>query len=148
MEAGRYEYMRESVFERITGISDDEQALEALLDDIVGQAGEDLYADFGSPADLNIGDDTDRAETLLASVEAWASLASFATLEAYAGPIREVGAMHLRLAGWAKGIAARLTKFARLLSGYLVKALNALSAISYSIDVGFPGGLSVGLSWS
>jgi hypothetical protein len=148
METERYDHMREAVFARASQISDDEEELEALLNEIVGQAAKDLGAEFGSPEEFDLDDDPDRADVLLASIEAWASLASYATYEAYAGPIREVGAMHLRLAGWGKGIAANLTRLTKLLGGYLAKVLKPLNAISYSIDMGFPGGVSVGLSWS
>lgn len=84
---------------------------------------------------------------MLASVEAWASVASHATAEVYAGPLREVGAMHSRLAGWARSVAAKLTELAHLLADYLSKAMQALSPESFSISVSFPWGVSVGLSW-
>ncbi|MFL5517799.1 MAG: hypothetical protein ACJ8DJ_16700 [Gemmatimonadales bacterium] len=55
--------------------------------------------------------------------------------------------MRRRLAGWAKGVAARLTRLAALLGGYLTKAQQSLKALSYSIGVSFPAGISVSLSW-
>jgi hypothetical protein len=145
MQEDRYEAMRPYVFEQAAAVVE-ESDLQKLLDEIVGEAERDLDAAYGGYERAEL--DQERAEQLLVTVESWASLASHAVNEAYAGPLREVGAMRLRLAGWAKGVAARLTKLVALLSSYLRGAMHALQAVSFSIGVSFPGGVSVGLTWS
>jgi hypothetical protein len=142
MEAELFESLRAEVFERASAVTE-ETDVEKLLADIGEHAERDLSAEFGGREELHV----EEVEGLLASVEAWASLASYVTREVYAGPLREVGAMRLHLAGWAKGVAAALTRLAGLLRGYLARAQQALSALSYSIGVSFPGGVSVSLSW-
>jgi hypothetical protein len=144
MQEDHYEAIRPRVFERSAAVVD-EADLQELLDEIVEHAEHDLAAESGGYEGEDLSED--RAEQLLVSVEAWASLASHAVNEAYAGPLREVGAMRLRLGGWAKGVAARLTKLARLLSTYLRGAMQSLAAVSFSIGVSFPGGVSVSLGW-
>lgn len=137
----------------------EEAQLESLLLDVIGRAREDLREEFGSKRvtrpswstrlglDRPESVDRDTAERMLASVEAWASIVSHLTNEAYTGPLREIGALKQRLVGWSRGIAARLTELAELLAGYLQEAMQALHASSFSISVGFPLGVSVGLSW-
>lgn len=141
-DAGFNDY-RSYVFDRAGAIVEEPQ-LEQLLDEMVGQAGDDLATNFGPPEEV----EGERAEELLAHLEAWAAVASHATLEVYAGPLREVGALRRRLAGWARGVGARLTRMANLLSSYARAAMQALSAIEFSVGVSFPGGVSVSLTWS
>lgn len=142
MNAETFDGLRADVYDRAVAITEDTE-VEELLDNIVQLAADDLGSEFGDPEDYTL----DNAEDLLASVEAWAALASHVTLEAYAGPVREVGAMHRRLAGWTKGVGATLTKMTGLLARYLAAAKRALGALTYSIGVSFPFGVSVSLSW-
>jgi hypothetical protein len=137
----------------------EEAQLESLLRDVIARARDDLRDEFGverptrsswftrlgfdQPASI----DPDRAERMLASVEAWASIVSQLTIEAYVGPLREIGAVKQRLVGWSRNVGARLTELAELLAGYLQKAMRALHASSFSVSTGFPIGISVGLSW-
>ncbi len=137
----------------------EEAQLESLLRDVVDRAREDLREAFGPERvtrpswstrlglDRPTSVDRDTADGMLASVEAWASVVSHLTNEAYTGPLREISALKQRLVGWSRGVAARLTELAELLAGYLQKAMQALHASSFSISVGFPIGVSVGLSW-
>jgi hypothetical protein len=145
MQQDRYEAMRPYIYEQASSVLEEPQ-LESLLDEIFEEANQDLAAEYGGDEAPEL--DEERAEQLLVLVESWASLASFAVAEAYVGPLREVGAMRIRLAGWAKGVAARLTKLAGLLTSYLRRAMNTLQAMSFSISVSFPGGISVGLTWN
>lgn len=138
-----YERLRAEAFAQAVEIQDESQ-LEDLLDRIAAYAADDLGAVSFDREEISEWE----AEELLATVEAWASLASHVTLEAYAGPIREVGAMRLRVGGFAKGVCARLTRLVQLFRSHLTKAMEALSAASFSISVNFPAGISVGLSWT
>lgn len=137
-----YEQTREEVAS-FSGEHGDEGELERVLHFIAERASEDLGATWDRPDSLSEGE----AEELLGHIDAWASLASHVTYETYVGPLREVGAARRRVAGWAKGVGSRLAEFANLLTGYLRAAMRALRAQSFSISVGFPFGISVGLSW-
>jgi hypothetical protein len=142
MDAESFDALRLEIYDRAVSVAEEWQ-VEALLEEIVRRAEDDLASEFGPPEALP----ADRAEELLVDVETWAALASHVTLEAYAGPVRELGAMHLSRAGWARGVGAQLTKLARLLTGYLIAARNAIGAVGFSIGVGFPAGVSVALNW-
>lgn len=142
MDHEQFEALRLNLYNRSLAVVEEPQ-LEDLLAELRAQAADDLGYEFGDPEEL----DEATAMRLLASVEAWASIASHVTYHVYSGPLREVGAMTKRLAGWSKEVAGKLTELARQLGGYLEKAMRALGATSFSISVSFPWGISVGLSW-
>jgi hypothetical protein len=158
MNDAQFEELRAELYGSSAEIVDEMQ-LEELLRDVLARAREDLYDQFGVeratgpswrdrlglPRADNLN--PERAERMLASVEAWASIASHLTIEAYVGPLREVGAVRQRVVGWSRSVVARLTDLADLLAGYLQKAMHKLKASSFTISVGFPVGVSVGLSW-
>jgi hypothetical protein len=137
----------------------DEVQLDLLLRSVVDRARDDLREEFGVELvkrrswsrrlGLDRPENVDRttAERMLVSVEAWASVVSHLTNEAYEGPLREIGAFKRKVVGWSRGVAARLTELSELLAGYLQKAMEALHASSFSIAVGFPIGVQVSLSW-
>jgi hypothetical protein len=129
---------------------EDEGGVEELLADIESAASEDLawVADAESV-------DSERASVLLAAIDSWASLGSFVVVQFYGSlePPNVGAALRWRRGpfhwapGWRRGVAERLQALAGVLRGPLEKARAALGATSFSISVGFPWGVSVGLSW-
>jgi hypothetical protein len=83
------------------------------------------------------------AEALLAAVDAWAGVASYAVVAFYApaSPWR-------REAGWGEAAVKRLRAIADALADALRIAASVLKALSWTVSVGFPWGVSVGLTWS
>jgi hypothetical protein len=79
----------------------------------------------------------------LAAVESWAAVASFAVARFHA----PASPWPRDLAGWGKTAAARLRSIANILSRILRTVAQALAAASFSIAIGFPWGISIGLSW-
>jgi len=120
---------------RVAAIADEvasETQLEQLLDEIQDQ----LLADVEGGAGERPDDD-------LAAIESWASVASYA-----------VGRFHAPaspwprdIAGWGNNAASRLRSIANILSRVLRAIVRELEAASFSIAVGFPWGISIGLSW-
>jgi hypothetical protein len=88
--------------------------------------------------------DREEAFAQLGAVESWASLASYAVARFYAPaspwPWK-------KLAGWSKGVAERLRRVAGLLLTPLKGVAYVLGASLYSISVGFPFGVAIGLEW-
>ena len=87
-------------------------------------------------------DDNQAPDERLAAVEAWASIASFVVAVFYApeSPWRDE-------AGWSDKAVERLRRIAHGLRDQLQAVMRALGASGFSISVGFPWGLSVGISW-
>lgn len=79
----------------------------------------------------------------LGAIDAWASVISTAVARMYAptSPWRR------KVAGWSKEIGKRMRWLVSLLLPPLQAVRRALGAPSCSISVGFPWGVSVGLSW-
>jgi hypothetical protein len=92
-------------------------------------------------------------QEILAAVEAWASLASAVVMEfSLTQQRRNIGAAW-KLGGrvwpgWKKALAGQLRQVGDTLRPSLSAARTALGATSFSISVGFPWGISVGLSWA
>jgi hypothetical protein len=97
--------------------------------------------------DVGYGDDVQRAQAFaledLAAVESWASLASYAVAHFYA----PTSPWPRDVAGWGKEAVEQLRSIAEKLRTALADAARFLGANSFSIGVGFPWGISVGLSW-
>jgi hypothetical protein len=132
----RFESLRLSFVDRVEAVRDagSENELASLLDEIGEEAARDLEQVVGTG---------DGGYELVVAVEAWASLASYATTRFYfEGPesIR-------RLGGFSKDVVSSLQRHAQTYSAYLRRALQATHATSFSIAVGFPFGLSLGLAW-
>jgi hypothetical protein len=87
--------------------------------------------------DLAAGDE------VVATVQEWASVVSY-VLGAVYGP---ASPMPRQLVGWAKTVTARLQRITKLLLTPLSAAAQVTGASSWSIGVGFPWGVSVGLTW-
>ena len=119
----------------VTAETPDEQA-EAVLDGVLQEIAHQADADVAN------GWDQDPVD-LLAAVESWASVASYAVARVYApnSPWR-------RLAGFSRHIAAHLTSLRKILFAPLEAAARALGASSFSIGASFPwAGVSVSLTW-
>jgi hypothetical protein len=78
----------------------------------------------------------------LAAVQAWAGLASAAVTQVY----EPASPWPRSMAGWGTRATIRLQGIIKALLGPLQAAAAAIS-VTPSIRVGFPWGLSVGLSW-
>jgi hypothetical protein len=140
--ADLYDETRQEIAARQLGLVDENQ-FEEILGLIIDRAGTDLAETLGGRDTLEEAE----GEELLASIEAWASLASAATFATYAGSPREIGAARLTLPGWAKEIGKKLTDLTKLLGAYLEVAMRAVHETSFAISLTFPWGVSVGLGW-
>ena len=157
MASDLYDDARREVSERQLGLVDEDELqdilasiaerasadLEGVLTPIAERVGTNLAGVLDEGVELRESE----GDELLTTIEAWASLASAVTYEAYVGPPREVGAARFTLPGWAKAVGEKLTDLAKLLGHYLEVAMRALRATSFSISLSFPWGVSVGLSW-
>jgi hypothetical protein len=118
-----------------------EEELEGLLDTVYAH----LRDDVGSSAVLQRNEVSEEdAHAVLAAIDAWASVASSAVAWVYAPQ----SPSPKRMAGWATSVGDRLRQLADVLRHALMVAARALRAVSWSIGVSFPWGVSVGLSWS
>src|SRR5580765_4881629 len=119
--AGPSEELRDSIRRSVSTLQT-EGELERLLGEIDRAASEDLtwVDDLRSPLD------EETAEDLLADVEAWAALTSYAVIEFYTGYEPDdvaVGASHFRKVksalnlapGWDKSVVKRLRQIERTL---------------------------------
>jgi hypothetical protein len=109
---------------------------EAGLETLLGEVEAALQADIELGAGENPNDD-------LAAVESWAAVASYAVARFHA----PASPWPRDLAGWGKKAAGRLRSIANTLSTILRPVAQALGAASFSIAIGFPWGISIGLSW-
>jgi hypothetical protein len=79
----------------------------------------------------------------LAAIEAWTSLASYAVCRFYGpqSPFRR------DIAGWSEEAVEKLRKLAGQLRPRLARVAALLGAVSFSISIGFPWGVSVGVGF-
>jgi hypothetical protein len=86
---------------------------------------------------------SDDPEQDLAAIESWASVASYVVARCYGpqSPLRP------DFAGWSKGAADKLRRVAAALLDALRAVGAALQAAQVTISVGFPWGVSIGLTW-
>lgn len=108
---------------------------EDQLDKVLARIEEVIAADVELP-------DED-PERVIDAVAQWTSVASYAVGRFY-GP---ASPWPRNVAGWGKKAVARLRRISGHLTGPLNAALGATGASSFSISIGFPWGISVGLSW-
>jgi hypothetical protein len=109
-----------------------EAQVEEALDVVLGQLAEQGDASA-----------TDDPYEELAAIEGWASLASYAVSRFYGpqSPLRR------DIAGWSKGAAEKLRRIAAQLQPRLARVAGLLHAVSFSISVGFPWGVSIGVGF-
>jgi hypothetical protein len=136
-----YESTRREVEHFLAENPASEEALEEVLDLISSHASDDL----GPLARQEPGED--QAWEMLAAVDAWASLASYAFQRIYTEESMAVGTPFIQFPGTKKSVMQRLQSVSSKLRPALEKACRGLGALSYSISVGFPAGVSVGISW-
>jgi ABC-type proline/glycine betaine transport system permease subunit len=120
------------------GPQEQEQRLENLLDYIdlsMNQSvtGIDQLAELAE----------DQAEDQLATVDAWVSLISYAVARVYA----PASPWPRRRAGWEQSIVLKLRQIVKRLQSLLIPVARALHAVHFSIAVGFPWGVSIGMSF-
>lgn len=80
---------------------------------------------------------------ILASVDGWAGLASHVVARFYA----PASPWPLDIAGWGRAAIRKLRDVANTLRTPLSNAAKGTGAASWTIAVGFPWGISVGLTW-
>jgi hypothetical protein len=96
----------------------------------------------------------DQANNVLAIIESWTSLASVAVVQFYSEwEPPAAGADFLRgFFRWPGGMHPDVSKILRELTGkfggVLKKTAGILGATAYSISIGIPSGVSVGLEWT
>lgn len=129
---GPSEHLRARVGERLDTIEAEHQ-LEELLAEIESEAQDDVAGGF----------DGENGEDILAAVDAWAGLASTVVSRFYA----PASPWPRSVAGWGRRALVRLRRICSVLLPALQAAANAVGATSWSISVGFPWGISIGLSW-
>lgn len=134
-----FEEARTWIFERAAK-TETEQGLDELLREIKVRI-EEAFPQPAYDADVS----ADEAGELLASVIAWTSAVSHAVALFYAPA--SPWPTTTRLAGWSQRIGRLLRTIVGILNVPLRRAMKALDANSCSISVGFPWGVSVGLSW-
>lgn len=115
----------------------DEQS-EARLHGVL----ERLAAELSEVKDQNQEQTPDE---LLSVVEAWAGLASYATVRTY-GP--ESPWPSGGWAGWSDSITKRLRDLCHQMEHHLSTAALGVGADGWSIGLAFPWGVTVSLSWS
>jgi hypothetical protein len=113
-----------------------ELASEEGLEELLGTIENALQAD------LEYGTGEDPIDDL-AAVESWASVASYATARFHA----PASPWPHDLAGWGKKAAGRLRHIANILSSILKEVVKVLKAVSFSIGVSFPWGISISVGW-
>lgn len=79
---------------------------------------------------------------VLGAIDAWAGLMSYVVADAYAPHSK------MRYAAWMKEVSTLLRKAADELRGALEWVVQKLHCTGFSISVGYPWGVSVGLSFS
>lgn len=114
-----------------------EPGAEESLEYVLGMIEDELASDVAD------GAEGDAPEDAVDAVIEWAGLVSHAVARFYA----PASPWPRNVAGWSKRAVARLRRVAGLLSAPLQAAAQALGAASWSISIGFPWGISVGLSW-
>ena len=113
---------------------DSEYDLEQVLDRIETALLEDV--ETSRPGDQD-------PDELLAAVDSWAGLAS-ATVARFYAP---ASPWPRSVAGWSRRAVRRLRSIANTLVPPLKQACGVVGATSFSVSVGFPWGISIGLSW-
>lgn len=122
-----------------------EGALTQVMELILGSVVQDVEQSEVLRRDtLQAGSESvSEAQFLLVVVDQWSSLVSYAASWVYA----PASPSPRRMAGWGLQSISYIRMIANLLFTPLNAAAFALGANSYSINVGFPWGISVGLNW-
>jgi hypothetical protein len=137
--------LREEVAQRtedsiLSNLSD--QAQEGLLENVLDYIDAGMIQSFTDIDQLSELTE-DQADEQLATAEAWASLISYAVARVYA----PASPWPRRRAGWAQSMVRKLQKLVKRLQSVLAPVAQALHAVHFSIAVGFPWGVSIGMSF-
>ena len=136
-------------------VSEDvESRLDEILNRVRTEANDDIETsdvlprirnrlETGRIAGDEIEQHTMESEQVLAAVDQWSSVASYASAWVYAPQ----SPFPRNLAGWASKVAETLRKIVNLLLTPLQVAAKALGAVQWSIGASFPWGVSVSLTW-
>lgn len=114
---------------------------EELLDDVLTSVLSELRDAVGN-LDVRLSEEESMVE--LAAVDAWAGLVSYVVARTYA-PASPWPS--LPKAGWSQQITQRLQQVAASLRRPLLRVKDGLHAAHVSVSVGFPWGVSVGVSF-
>jgi hypothetical protein len=131
-----------------------EDGLDEILNRIVVLATIDLGSsdllpriedrlEAGRIDDDDLGEHETESKQLLASVDQWISVASYASAWVYAPQSPRAG----NRAGWPKKIAETLRRLAHILLPPLRVAARGLGAVQWSVGVAFPWGVSISVTW-
>jgi hypothetical protein len=143
-DAARFDELRQWVWNEVdiarTEANWSEERLGAILEVVSREAEASLERQFGEREPEN----EDEAHGMISSVEAWASVLSYATSCFYfEGP-----ESFLRRGGFSpRDVTPKLQDAVRKFMPFLRRACQATGATSFSVSVGFPWGISVGLGW-
>jgi hypothetical protein len=110
-----------------------EDQLERILDVILEQCESEMQTSLGS----------EFAGEVIESVNEWAGLLSYAVGRVYA----PTSPWFQGLGGWGRGTTKSLREAARIFGKFANKAASDVGATGFGVSVGFPFGVSVGLSW-
>jgi hypothetical protein len=113
---------------------------EDRLGDILRQIHQHITKDLAGWE--NEVDTEEKAARALPKIDSWLSLVSHAVNHYYAPLGRSE-----TIAGWNRDVAAEIRGIATTLQAPLRAIVGTLEAISYSIEVGLPDGISLGISW-
>jgi hypothetical protein len=119
-------------------LQEQEQRLENLLDYIDVRINQSA-TDIDQLPELT----ESQAEDQLASIDAWVSLISYAVARVYA----PASPWPLRRAGWKESLVRELRQIVKRFQSLLTPVARALRAVNFSIAVGFPWGVSIGMSF-
>lgn len=134
--AGGFDERREEFIEQIEGAR--EGWNEAALAEVIGRISE--------AADLDLAARSDGGESeqlVIDGAHAWASLLSYATTRFYFE-----GPESVFKGGFDERVVSTLQEAAGKLKVWLIKAVRATGASSFSIGLGYPFGVSVALDWT
>lgn len=133
-DSGDFDAKREELRDRVRASAGNEDELVEILAAVNDWAASD--PDLQVPDELT----TDRAYEVLGVIEAWASLASYATQEFYGEDQLEVGTPFRRFPGWAQQVPQRLRELADRFVVALKAIARELHVNGFSIGVAFPIG--------
>jgi hypothetical protein len=85
----------------------------------------------------------EQADSQLATIDAWASLMSYAVARVYA----PASPWPRRKAGWGQNITRSLRRMVKRLQSLLAPVAKVLKATHFSIAVGYPWGVQIGMSF-
>lgn len=132
-----FESVRNRVVEEVEEArsDQDEGRLSEVLSGISGAVSADLERHLA---------EGDSADEVVAAIDAWASVHSYAISRFYFEGPQSL----LRRGGFDKRVTQQLQRAADTFESWLTRAVEALRASGFSISVGYPWGISIALEWT